>query len=158
MPSARDQSGATLPYPSSGVSTNTYDHTHWRIRDPVRSPIDKLVRARLVVGSVTTSESPVLYVFCHYNKLNLFSFCCYSQRELPTALLHYAHYHHPRDITSGPLPVIIIIITRSLPYSYPSSVRNASLSKVTLTPFASLLLASSPSGPSNLPLPTSSSP
>ena len=41
----------------------TYDHTHWRTRDPVRSPIDKSVRARLVVGSVTTSESLVLYVF-----------------------------------------------------------------------------------------------
>ena len=46
--------------------TVTYDHTHWKIRDPVRSPIDKPVRARLVVGSVTTSESLVLYVF----------FCC----------------------------------------------------------------------------------
>ena len=42
---------------------NTYDHTHWRTRDPVRSPIDKSVRARLVVGSVTNSESLVLYVF-----------------------------------------------------------------------------------------------
>ena len=40
----------------------TYDHTHWKTRDPVRSPIDKPVRARLVVGSVTTSESLVLYV------------------------------------------------------------------------------------------------
>jgi hypothetical protein len=43
---------------------STYDHTHWRTRDPVRSPIDKPVRARLVVRSVTTSESLVLYVFC----------------------------------------------------------------------------------------------
>jgi hypothetical protein len=43
--------------------TTTYDHTHWRTRDPVRSPIDKPVRAKLVVGSVTTSESLVLYVF-----------------------------------------------------------------------------------------------
>ncbi|KAL2756869.1 hypothetical protein ACRALDRAFT_208783, partial [Sodiomyces alcalophilus JCM 7366] len=36
----------------------TYDHTHWKARDPVRSPIDKPVRAGLVVGSVTTSEYP----------------------------------------------------------------------------------------------------
>jgi hypothetical protein len=43
--------------------TSTYDHTHWRTRDPVRSPIDKPVRGGLVVGSVTTSESPLLYVF-----------------------------------------------------------------------------------------------
>ncbi|KAK0755088.1 hypothetical protein B0T18DRAFT_455458, partial [Schizothecium vesticola] len=35
---------------------------YWKTRDPVRSPIDKPVRARLVVGSVTTSESLVLYV------------------------------------------------------------------------------------------------
>ncbi len=46
-----------------GPKENTYDHTHWKTRDPVRSPIDKPVRARLVVGSVTTSESLVLYVF-----------------------------------------------------------------------------------------------
>ncbi|KAI3320080.1 hypothetical protein HD806DRAFT_507670 [Xylariaceae sp. AK1471] len=39
---------------------STYDHTHWKTRDPVRSPIDKPVRAKLVVGSVTTSESLVL--------------------------------------------------------------------------------------------------
>ncbi len=32
-------------------------------RDPVRSPIDKPVRAKLVAGSVTTSESLVLLVF-----------------------------------------------------------------------------------------------
>ncbi|KAK1637112.1 hypothetical protein BDP81DRAFT_218674 [Colletotrichum phormii] len=41
----------------------TYDHTHWKTRDPVRSPIDKPMRAGLVVGSVTTSEYLVLYVF-----------------------------------------------------------------------------------------------
>ena len=41
---------------------STYDHRHWKTRDPVRSPIDKPATARLVVGSVTTSESLVLYV------------------------------------------------------------------------------------------------
>ena len=41
----------------------TYDHTHWKTRDPVRTLIDKPMRARLVVGSMTTSESLVLYVF-----------------------------------------------------------------------------------------------
>ena len=45
------------------VILNTYDHTYQKIRDPVRSPIVKLVRGGLVVGSVTTSESPLLYVF-----------------------------------------------------------------------------------------------
>jgi hypothetical protein len=36
------------------------------VRSPVRSPIDKPVRGGLVVGSVTTSESPLLYVFAGY--------------------------------------------------------------------------------------------
>ena len=44
-------------------SSPTYDHTIWNTRDPVRSPLVKPDRAGLVVGSVTTSESPVLYVF-----------------------------------------------------------------------------------------------
>ena len=35
----------------------------WKARDPVRSPLDKPLTAALVVGSVTTSESVVLYVF-----------------------------------------------------------------------------------------------
>ena len=43
--------------------TTTYDHIHEKIRDPVRSPLVKLMRAKSVVGSVTTSESLVLYVF-----------------------------------------------------------------------------------------------
>ena len=43
--------------------TSTYDHTQWRTRDPVRSPIDKPLRGRLVVGSVTTSEHRLLHVF-----------------------------------------------------------------------------------------------
>ncbi|KAI1098468.1 hypothetical protein F4804DRAFT_122859 [Jackrogersella minutella] len=42
---------------------STYDHRIWKTRDPVRSPIDKPNIARSVVGSVTTSESLVLYVF-----------------------------------------------------------------------------------------------
>ena len=42
---------------------DTYDHRYWKARDPVRSPIDKPVTAKLVVGWVTTSESLVLYVF-----------------------------------------------------------------------------------------------
>ena len=37
-----------------------------KIRDPVRSPIDKPLIARLVVGWVTTSESLVLYVFVSF--------------------------------------------------------------------------------------------
>ena len=41
----------------------TYDHNHQKARRPVRSAIDKLMSAELVVGSVTTSESSVLYVF-----------------------------------------------------------------------------------------------
>ena len=43
--------------------TTTYDHIHEKIRDPVRSPLVKLMRAELVLRSVTTGESSVLYVF-----------------------------------------------------------------------------------------------
>ena len=43
-----------------------YDHTLWKTRDPVRSPIDKPERAELVVGSVTTGESLVLYIGFYY--------------------------------------------------------------------------------------------
>jgi hypothetical protein len=47
---------------ASTCSTVTYDHRHRKTRDPVRSPIDKPVIARLVLGWVTTGESLVLYV------------------------------------------------------------------------------------------------
>ena len=40
----------------------TYDHILLNTRDPVRSPIYKQQRAELVLGSVTTWESSVLYV------------------------------------------------------------------------------------------------
>ena len=43
--------------------SSTYGHRHRKIRDPVRSPLVKPVIAGLVVGSVTTSEYLVLYVF-----------------------------------------------------------------------------------------------
>ncbi|KAB5585472.1 hypothetical protein GE09DRAFT_28071 [Coniochaeta sp. 2T2.1] len=46
-------------------SPSTYDHRYWRIRDPVRSPIDKPVTDRLVLGWVTTGESLLLYVPLH---------------------------------------------------------------------------------------------
>lgn len=45
--------------------------THRKTRDPVRSSIDKPLNARLVVGSVTTSESLVLYVFLVFSLLFL---------------------------------------------------------------------------------------
>ncbi len=50
-------------YINAAGNYSTYDHTYWKARDPVRSPLVKPVRAGLVVGSVTTSEYPVLYVF-----------------------------------------------------------------------------------------------
>ena len=43
--------------------SNTYDHRHQTTRDPVRSPLDKLATAELVLRSVTTGESSVLYVY-----------------------------------------------------------------------------------------------
>jgi hypothetical protein len=43
--------------------SSTYDHIHWNIRDPVRSPRVKPMRGRLVVEWVTISEHRLLYVF-----------------------------------------------------------------------------------------------
>jgi hypothetical protein len=40
----------------------TLSHTHWKTRDPVCSPIQKQVMAKLVVGSVMNSNLLVLYV------------------------------------------------------------------------------------------------
>jgi hypothetical protein len=40
----------------------TYDHRLWRIGHPVRSAVHKPQIGRSVVGSVTTSESLLLYV------------------------------------------------------------------------------------------------
>ena len=62
--SSRVRYGNSYPiYMSIGNKSSTYDHTYWKIRDPVRSPRVKPVRGGLVVGSVTTSEYPLLYVF-----------------------------------------------------------------------------------------------
>ncbi|KAK3692681.1 hypothetical protein B0T22DRAFT_22334 [Podospora appendiculata] len=58
---------SSLPsYITMASHSITYDHTHLRTRHPVRSALDKQVRARLVVGWVTTSESLVLYVFLSF--------------------------------------------------------------------------------------------
>ncbi len=50
--------------PTNGKSF-TYDHRHQKTGHPVRSAIHKLVIGRLVVGSVTTSES-LLSVVCFW--------------------------------------------------------------------------------------------
>ena len=44
----------------------TYDHRTLKIRLPVRSAIYKQCTGGLVVRWVTTSESPLLYVFCSF--------------------------------------------------------------------------------------------
>jgi hypothetical protein len=49
----------------------TYDHRYWKTRDPVRSPIDKPIIARLVLGWVTTGESLVLYVFVSFSLISV---------------------------------------------------------------------------------------
>ena len=65
---------ATL-YGNTTAHHSTYDHSSKKIRDPVCSPIVKLRSAGLVVGSVTTSESPVLYVLFFVFAFAL-SCCC----------------------------------------------------------------------------------
>ncbi|KXJ85862.1 hypothetical protein Micbo1qcDRAFT_180409 [Microdochium bolleyi] len=48
-------------YEGTTANSFTYDHRIEKIEGPVRSPVHKLDTAGSVVGSVTTSESPVLY-------------------------------------------------------------------------------------------------
>ena len=48
------------------ASTITYDHRTLKIRLPVRSAIYKQCTGGLVVRWVTTSESPLLYVFAFF--------------------------------------------------------------------------------------------
>ena len=58
-------SQATIIWYTSRITTsnNTYDHRTLKIRLPVRSAIYKQCTGGLVVRWVTTSESPLLYVF-----------------------------------------------------------------------------------------------
>ena len=51
-----------------------YGHRYRKARDPVRSPLVKPVIGGLVVGSVTTSEYPLLYVFFLVGKQSLVYF------------------------------------------------------------------------------------
>jgi hypothetical protein len=55
--------------------TVTYDHRLKRIGHPVRSAIHKLEIGGLVVGWVTTSEYPLLYVFLPIFFVSLYKFC-----------------------------------------------------------------------------------
>ncbi|KAI0401325.1 hypothetical protein F4802DRAFT_580895, partial [Xylaria palmicola] len=71
----------------------TYDHSLQRIRHPVRSALDKLESARLVVGSVTTSESLVLYVFSFFSFFGgvLSSWSCSPENGVSMRALSYLH-------------------------------------------------------------------
>ncbi|KAH7195784.1 hypothetical protein DER44DRAFT_791894 [Fusarium oxysporum] len=44
------------------MPSTTYDHTCGKVRDPVCSPLVKLARGGLVVGSETTSEYLLLII------------------------------------------------------------------------------------------------
>ena len=58
---------------------STYDHRTLKIRLPVRSAIYKQCTGGLVVRWVTTSESPLLYVFVHH------FFCFGSPFRIPSS-------------------------------------------------------------------------
>ena len=84
------------------IKPSTYDHTYQKIRDPVRSPIVKLVRGGLVVGSVTTSESPLLYVSLFAISINSESSSVDRQYEAastvyPLCLFFCLHRNAPKD-------------------------------------------------------------
>jgi hypothetical protein len=69
----QDSTSCSFPHPSflpyfdhQKQGSSTYGHRNKKTRVPVRSLIDKLVIGGLVVGWVTTSESPLLYVFGNF--------------------------------------------------------------------------------------------
>ena len=60
-----------------------FDHRSRKIEVPVRSPVLKPTADWLVVGWVTTSESPLLYVlFCIWNVWNFWTWWTWWPREL----------------------------------------------------------------------------
>jgi hypothetical protein len=65
-----------------------YDHRFWKTRDPVRSPIDKPVTARPVLGWETTRESLVLYIFRsffgHHTRVSSSTEKCLLAAKAPT--------------------------------------------------------------------------
>ena len=63
-------------YSTKPVILSTYDHRTLKIRLPVRSAIYKQCTGGLVVRWVTTSESPLLYVFAE----KVFLFAHHSPR------------------------------------------------------------------------------
>ncbi len=67
----------------------TYDHTLQKTGHPVRSALHKLQWGGLVVGSVTTSESPLLYVF---------AFC---SLEHPSPIVRCVSSEIPLTMTMG---------------------------------------------------------
>jgi hypothetical protein len=60
------------------ASSVTYDHRTLKTRLPVRSTLFKQRTGGLVVRWVTTSEYPLLYVFCAF--VNADAFCFFSWR------------------------------------------------------------------------------
>ena len=65
------------------VQVDTYDHRTLKIRLPVRSAIYKQCTGGLVVRWVTTSESPLLYVFA-FCLTSLSSRVVHPRRVLPS--------------------------------------------------------------------------
>ena len=58
----------------------TYDHRTLKIRLPVRSAIYKQCTGGLVVRWVTTSESPLLYVFANDHNIPFFATPYYDRQ------------------------------------------------------------------------------
>jgi hypothetical protein len=78
------------------LKPGTYDHSYLKTWDPVRSPLIKQASGRLVVGSVTTSEHRLLYVFISHFFLFFFLFGVtklYSLDLLLKDIQHGALFH-----------------------------------------------------------------
>ena len=83
------------------VQNDTYDHRTLKIRLPVRSAIYKQCTGGLVVRWVTTSESPLLYVFCFFVS-HLFQTGRFTRGVRPLRAEERMHDHSSlRDRYSG---------------------------------------------------------
>ena len=76
----------SLIYFNSSISS-TYGHRQQKTAHPVRSAKHKLLIGRLVVGSVTTSESLLLYVFAMFLEQKLSARFILFGKWLPKTIL-----------------------------------------------------------------------
>ena len=98
---------------------DTCDHRQWKIWDPVRSPLIKPLTAGVVVGSVTTSECPVLHVLVSFSFPHTFCLLSSWQRNESAMLVvnmvgFMRQCSGPSKKSPGTIPFTVHSILRSV--------------------------------------------